>query len=518
MAEDRYSRQKKIQGWNQEKLENSQVAVIGSGPLANFTGSLLSALGVGRLTFFHSDQFKEYTPEEFCYADLLKGDMKVRGLENSASQINSTIDVDSYVWNFQRNYLADILGNPEVIVDTTNNPLTEAVICTYSMRKGIPLVNASAADHYGELSIFRPNGDFLGLSGRDHLELTDNIPFQLLSNDYNIDMPQDNVISSLIAGLAVDEVRKILMPLKTRKVRDEKTGEIVEQSLEPTLEGKLIYDSLTDKLIHKTNSLKPNIEPDYKPFDFRKDTKVGIVGAGSLGNVVGLLLAVNGIEDIQIYDDDIVEDVNLNRQIMFSLYGSDVGRKKSTSLANKLMKINPSVKVHAVDGLFMRDTAFKGEKKPDVIFDCVDRYVGMEEVDEYAKANNIPVITGHTDFKEGQAFYSHPQAGYACLDNRLNVREEADMERNPTSCIAQSNPSVIVSNWIIGSLMVDIYRRAFSKDSKVKPIDTLIKYNSLLSNRISTSATNTICPYKNPESPKHNDCPHIGSCEYNVEA
>jgi molybdopterin/thiamine biosynthesis adenylyltransferase len=514
--EDRYSRQKRIKGWNQTLLENAHVAMIGSGPLANFTGTLLSALGVGRLSLYHNEYFEKYTPEEFCYADLLSGDNKIHGLEKSLSQVNPLLEINSYVWNFQRNYFADILGKPTVIVDTTNNPRTEATLFSYAMRTGIPIVNASSGGFQGEISVFRPNGDFKHLTSLDQNIIDKYLPGKLLSNDYSSGMMQDSTVSSVIAALAVDEVRKIVMPLDTISVKDE-NGNLIEKSLEPTLEGKLIYNALSDRLLYNNFRTQDTLKENYSSFTFKKDVKAAIVGAGSLGNVVGLLLAINGVKDIYIFDDDIVEDVNLNRQILFALYGSDVGRKKSFSLADKLLKINPYINVHPVDGLFHRSKSFNKDNLPDVVFDCVDCYTGMEEADEFGKKYNIPVVSGHTDYKEGQAFFSHPQKGYACLDKRLNVREKADEERNPTSCLMQSNPSVIISNWVIGSLMMDIFRRGFSENGDIKPINNLIKYSSLLSNRISTNIENTICQYKNVVSDKYGKCPHIKSCKYDVE-
>lgn len=506
MAEDRYDRQKRIEGWNQTNLDNAKIALVGSGPLANFTGTLISALGIGKIDIYDNSVFEKYDPGEFLLADSLKGEQKIRGLEKSLKEINPTIDVESYQWKFLREYYTDILDKPSIIIDTTNNPFNEAALFSYAVEHNIPLVNGSAGIFQGELSVFRPE---------NYKTLENEIPYELLSDKYDESMQQDPIISSIIAGLITDEVRKILMPLKTKLAYDESGAKTIVSD-EPSLSGKLIYDTLTSDLVKVTNSAKPNINRIHKPFEYRTDVNAHIVGAGSLGNVVGLLLATIGVEKIVVYDKDEYEDINLNRQILAALYGSDVGKSKSPSLANKLQKVNPYIKAKGKEEFFNRNMNFSDNKMPDVIFDCVDRYVGMEEADEFSKMHNVPVISGHTDYKQGQAFFSDIQNGYECLNGRLMVSENAEIERNPTSCIASGNPSVIISNWIIGSLMADLFRVAFSK-SGIKPTNKRINYDTFLAERISITDQNVICRYKDSTDEKnHNNCPYISKCNYEV--
>ena len=52
---DRYDRQKRITGWNQQKISSSNVLVVGAGALGNEVIKLLAQLGVGRITVVDFD-------------------------------------------------------------------------------------------------------------------------------------------------------------------------------------------------------------------------------------------------------------------------------------------------------------------------------------------------------------------------------------------------------------------------------------------------------------------------------
>ena len=66
-----------------------------------------------------------------------------------------------------------------------------------------------------------------------------------------------------------------------------------------------------------------------------------IVGAGGLGCPVGLYLASAGIGNLIIIDDDDVDLSNLQRQIAHGV--DDIGVNKTTSLANTIEQLNPTV-------------------------------------------------------------------------------------------------------------------------------------------------------------------------------
>ena len=71
--------------------------------------------------------------------------------------------------------------------------------------------------------------------------------------------------------------------------------------------------------------------------------KVLVIGAGGLGSPVLLYLAAAGVGEIGIIDDDIVTLSNLQRQVAHDT--SNLNKLKTTSAKERLMEINPHVKV-----------------------------------------------------------------------------------------------------------------------------------------------------------------------------
>jgi len=68
-------------------------------------------------------------------------------------------------------------------------------------------------------------------------------------------------------------------------------------------------------------------------------SKVAIVGAGGLGTVSSLYLALAGVGYIRLIDQDTVETHNLHRQI---LYNTDDLHYPKTSCRKKTRKIQPT--------------------------------------------------------------------------------------------------------------------------------------------------------------------------------
>ena len=75
-----------------------------------------------------------------------------------------------------------------------------------------------------------------------------------------------------------------------------------------------------------------------------KNAKVLVVGAGGLGAPVSLYLAAAGVGEIGIIDGDVVDLSNLQRQVIH--FTKDVGIAKVLSAKEKMLAINPNVKVN----------------------------------------------------------------------------------------------------------------------------------------------------------------------------
>ncbi len=96
-------------------------------------------------------------------------------------------------------------------------------------------------------------------------------------------------------------------------------------------------------------------------------TKCLIVGAGGLGCPVALYSSAAGFGHIEIFDYDIVEKSNLNRQIAHK--NKDIGNNKAENLVKECQLINPSISISSKNDIFNETVDISDF---DLIFDCSD--------------------------------------------------------------------------------------------------------------------------------------------------
>ncbi len=97
------------------------------------------------------------------------------------------------------------------------------------------------------------------------------------------------------------------------------------------------------------------------------NTNCLIVGAGGLGCPVALYASAAGFGHIEIYDQDIIEISNLNRQIAHK--NNHIGNSKAENLVQECLKINPNISIFSKKKIFDESIDISNF---DLIFDCCD--------------------------------------------------------------------------------------------------------------------------------------------------
>ena len=77
-------------------------------------------------------------------------------------------------------------------------------------------------------------------------------------------------------------------------------------------------------------------------------SSVAVIGCGALGTVIANTLVRAGVGRVRIVDRDFVEWSNLQRQVLFDEEDVASGLPKAVAAANKLRRVNSSVRVEAV--------------------------------------------------------------------------------------------------------------------------------------------------------------------------
>lgn len=135
----------------------------------------------------------------------------------------------------------------------------------------------------------------------------------------------------------------------------------------------------------------------YNDFEKIKKAKILVAGAGGLGSNVLQNLVRLGIGEIYIYDDGIIDMPDLNRQILYT--HEDLGKEKVYVAREKLMEINPDVKVHIHNERIAEKTELPDV---DIVIDCFDNFESRKILDKKIHEKNIPLIHGGVERFYGQ--------------------------------------------------------------------------------------------------------------------
>jgi tRNA A37 threonylcarbamoyladenosine dehydratase len=74
-----------------------------------------------------------------------------------------------------------------------------------------------------------------------------------------------------------------------------------------------------------------------------RKAKVVIIGTGGIGGVVATTLARSGVGHFVLYEHDVYQPSNMNRQI--TCFVDTLGDNKAESVRDSLLKINPEAEV-----------------------------------------------------------------------------------------------------------------------------------------------------------------------------
>jgi molybdopterin-synthase adenylyltransferase len=127
---------------------------------------------------------------------------------------------------------------------------------------------------------------------------------------------------------------------------------------------------------------------------------VFIAGAGGLGSPVAIYLAAAGVGRIRLCDYDQVQLSNLNRQI---LHGEeDLGRAKTASAKEKLLRLNHGLKVEAVNEVISENNVLELIDGCDVIVDAMDNLQTRHILNKAALEKKKPLFHGAVYGFEGR--------------------------------------------------------------------------------------------------------------------
>nr|YP_009396488.1 Molybdopterin biosynthesis protein [Polysiphonia scopulorum]ARW65674.1 Molybdopterin biosynthesis protein [Polysiphonia scopulorum] len=131
-----------------------------------------------------------------------------------------------------------------------------------------------------------------------------------------------------------------------------------------------------------------------------KNSKVLVIGAGGLGCPVMMYLAVSGVGNIGIIDNDNIQLSNLNRQILYSI--KDINKIKVNTAKEKLKIINSSCNIIRHTYELTKKNSLEVISYYDIIIDTTDNFNTRYLIDEACYNLHKTYIYGAINQFEGQ--------------------------------------------------------------------------------------------------------------------
>jgi molybdopterin/thiamine biosynthesis adenylyltransferase len=146
-----------------------------------------------------------------------------------------------------------------------------------------------------------------------------------------------------------------------------------------------------------------------------KASKVLVIGAGGLGAPVLQYLTAAGVGTIAIIDDDVVNEDNLHRQILYG--GHDLGKLKTIISKQKLNSLNPFVN-HEIFNIRLKPAnALDFISHYDFIVDATDNISTGYLINDACVIKGKPWVYGTLQSFEGQVstFNFHHSPSLRCI-------------------------------------------------------------------------------------------------------
>ena len=273
---DRFDRQKRIIGWNQTKISNSTVMVIGAGATGNEVVKNLVLSGIGKIylidydfvetsnlsrcvlfnyTSVSSKKYKADVIKEAC--KMLNPDVNVIPIKKDLNSIDKNLYTESDI-------ICSCLDNLEARLDANN----------YAYYYQVPFVDSGIDEFFGSVQVVysKVKGTAClqcGISDKD-LEIMwkkfSCTGKRLDVNEKETDRVIPTIITttSIIGGIQTQQVLKLLLGLENFK----ENGTWNQSLGDPIVGKQLIYNGITNEFL-LISKLK---DPECWTCSFRKKT------------------------------------------------------------------------------------------------------------------------------------------------------------------------------------------------------------------------------------------------------
>jgi molybdopterin-synthase adenylyltransferase len=222
--------------------------------------------------------------------------------------------------------------------------------------------------------------------------------------------------------------------------------------------------------------------------------RIGVVGAGAIGNEVIKNLLLMGVGSVDVYDFDTAEISNLTRSVF--LRETDVGLNKAQALINCANELHADTQMRAFAGPIDRTLSLQQFAHYDLVIAAVDNMAARLRINDMALLTETPWINTAIDSRNAvvelfprKLSKSIEQAAcYVC-----NLPESVfEREAQRYSCgglqraayITRTVPTTTITASAVGALAVSELLRYIHACNPSKSSELLGKYNIYIAQRV----------------------------------
>lgn len=150
--------------------------------------------------------------------------------------------------------------------------------------------------------------------------------------------------------------------------------------------------------------------------------RVAVVGASGTGSLVAELLVRAGCRSLMVIDDDLIEDINLNRVLHSSQADAELRTPKVAVLKLALERLGLGCHVEAIQANALDQNVVARLRSADLVFGCVDRAFPRRTLSRFAFQYLMPYIDVGSEIGGDEkgivsvdARTSYVAPGYPCL-------------------------------------------------------------------------------------------------------
>lgn len=214
--EDRYSRLKLIPWWDQERLLNATVMVVGAGAIGNELIKNLALLGVGKILIFDMDTIENTNlTRAILYRVQDVGKYKADVAAERAVEINSDVKAKGFVSNIIDDVGLGVFRQIDVVLGGLDNREARLAINQFCYKVNKPWIDGAIEGLNGFARVFVPGRGACyecTMTETDWRLINKRKSCALLTREQMQEgkIPTTPTSSSIIAGVQVQEMLKLL--------------------------------------------------------------------------------------------------------------------------------------------------------------------------------------------------------------------------------------------------------------------------------------------------------------------